>query len=291
MSTAQSGNGAACLGDHTCVAGEGACPADVNCVESGNTAAECTVDCTAVASVSTAQSGNGAACLGDHTCVAGEGACPADVACVETGNTAADCLSTCAVATATETTAQSGAGAACVGDHKCVAGEGACPAAVVTATNTTGKAQTKTPTAGTGVITTAKLKKSDNKIPVNNIAGIKKGDSVTITNQDGSKKDTTTVVQTTSGQRGATAGYLTVADKLANDYDIGAQILITAQPTAADNDPTDTGEQAPPSTSGLSDLAIAMIIVLGLLCLIIIALLYILDNKKNGTSRVMAMRV
>merc|ERR1712195_207333 len=112
-----------------------------------------------------------------------------------------------------------------------------------------------------------------------------------ITNQDGSKKDTTTVVQTTSGQRRATAGYLTVADKLANDYDLGAQIRITAQPTAADNDPTDTGEQAPSSTSGLSDLAIAMSIVSGLLCVVIIALLYILHNKKNGTSRVMAMRV
>merc|ERR1712166_139913 len=154
-----------------------------------------------------------------------------------------------------------------------------------------GNAIVETPTAGTGVTTTAELKKGNKKIPVNNIAGIKKGDSVTITNKDGSKKDTTTVVQTTTGQRRATAGYLTVADKLANDYDLGAQIRITAQPTAADNDPTDTGEQAPSSTSGLSDLAIAMSIVSGLLCVVIIALLYILHNKKNGTSRVMAMRV
>merc|ERR1712166_471272 len=49
-----------------------------------------------------------------------------------------------------------------------------------------GNAIVETPTAGTGVTTTAELKKGDNKIPVNNIAGIKKGDSVTITNKDGS---------------------------------------------------------------------------------------------------------
>merc|ERR1712166_339700 len=72
----ETGNTAAdCLS--TCAAGEGACPANVNCVETGNTAAECTVDCKAVAVVITVQSGKGAACLGDHACLAGEGACPA----------------------------------------------------------------------------------------------------------------------------------------------------------------------------------------------------------------------
>merc|ERR1712166_575555 len=49
--------------------------------------------------------------------------------------------------------------------------------------------------------------------------------------------------------------------------------------------------QAPSSTSGLSDVAIAMIIVSGLLLVVIIALLYIVHNKKNGTSRVTATRV
>merc|ERR1712166_478626 len=72
----ETGNTAAdCLS--TCAAGDGACPANVNCVETGNTAAECTVDCKAVAVVTTVQSGKGAACLGDHACLAGEGACPA----------------------------------------------------------------------------------------------------------------------------------------------------------------------------------------------------------------------
>ena len=53
------------------------------------------------------------------------------VNCVETGNTAADCLNTCAVAAATVTTPASGGGAACVGDYTCVAGDGACSAAVI----------------------------------------------------------------------------------------------------------------------------------------------------------------
>jgi len=100
----------------------------VDCVETGNTAADCTADCTAVAVVDTTQSGKGAACLGDHACLAGEGACPADVDCVETGNTAAECTADC-TAVAVVDTAQSGKGAACLGDHACLAGEGACPAA------------------------------------------------------------------------------------------------------------------------------------------------------------------
>ena len=51
---------------------------DVDCVETGNTAADCLDSCAvAAATVTTAQSGSGTACLGDYTCVAGDGACPA----------------------------------------------------------------------------------------------------------------------------------------------------------------------------------------------------------------------
>jgi len=102
----------------------------VDCVETGNAAADCTADCAvATATVTTAKSGTGTACAGDYTCTAGDGACPANVNCVETGNTAAECTVDCK-AVAVVTTVQSGKGAACLGDHACLAGEGACPADV-----------------------------------------------------------------------------------------------------------------------------------------------------------------
>ena len=63
---------------------------DVDCAESGNTAADCLDSCAvAAATVTTEQSGSGAACVGDYTCVAGDGACPADdapAAAADTGN-------------------------------------------------------------------------------------------------------------------------------------------------------------------------------------------------------------
>jgi len=50
----------------------------VDCVETGNAAADCTADCAvATATVTTAKAGTGAACAGDYTCTAGDGACPA----------------------------------------------------------------------------------------------------------------------------------------------------------------------------------------------------------------------
>ena len=62
-------------------------PADVDCAESGNTAADCLDSCAvAAATVTTGQSGSGAACVGDYTCVAGDGACPADVADAQGGS-------------------------------------------------------------------------------------------------------------------------------------------------------------------------------------------------------------
>jgi len=77
--TAARGDGVACTGDYTCQAGDGACPADVDCVETGNTAADCTDACgTATATETTAVSGNGVACTGDYTCQAGDGACPTE---------------------------------------------------------------------------------------------------------------------------------------------------------------------------------------------------------------------
>ena len=164
--TAAAGGGTPCVGDYTCLAGDGACPAaaDVDCVETGNTATDCLDTCAvAAASVTTAQSGTGQACAGDFTCTDGDGNCvaaagaradsdgsgsgydgsgygsdgPADggstdggsTDCVETGNTAADCLETCTVLVATVVTPTAGSGAACAGNYTCVAGDGACPPA------------------------------------------------------------------------------------------------------------------------------------------------------------------
>ena len=50
---------------------------DVNCDESGNTAADCTADCTATYTLTTAASGGGTACTGEYTCLPEDGACPA----------------------------------------------------------------------------------------------------------------------------------------------------------------------------------------------------------------------
>ena len=51
--------------------------AQTDCVETGNTAADCLDTCAvAAATVTTAASGGGSACAGDYTCVAGDGACP-----------------------------------------------------------------------------------------------------------------------------------------------------------------------------------------------------------------------
>merc|ERR1740133_573362 len=87
--TATVGATTACAGD-PCDMTVGAdlaacCTADVDCVETGNTAADCLDTCAvAAATVTTAAAGSGTACAGDYTCVAGDGACPADVDCVET---------------------------------------------------------------------------------------------------------------------------------------------------------------------------------------------------------------
>jgi len=143
VTTTKSGTGTACAGDYTCTAGDGACPANVNCVVTGNTAAECLADCTAVAVVSTAQSGTGTACAGDYTCTAGDGACPANVNCVVTGNTAAECLADC-TAVAVVSTAQSGTGTACAGDYTCTAGDGACLKQKEKGESCTHKSQCKT---------------------------------------------------------------------------------------------------------------------------------------------------
>jgi len=66
-------NGVQCV-EYDCQDGDGAC-AVVNCVESGNTAADCTADCTATYTETTAASGGGTACVGARTCESGDGDC------------------------------------------------------------------------------------------------------------------------------------------------------------------------------------------------------------------------
>jgi hypothetical protein len=79
VTTPASGGGTACVGDYTCVGGDGACPVAVDCVETGNTAADCLDTCAvAVATVTAPASGGGTACVGDYTCVGGDGTCVVD---------------------------------------------------------------------------------------------------------------------------------------------------------------------------------------------------------------------
>ena len=102
--------------------------ANVDCVETGNTASACLATCeVAAATVDTMSSGTGAGCSGDYTCSANDGACVA-VNCAETGNTADDCLASCDVAAATVTTPPLAGGIACTGDYTCSPGDGLCPA-------------------------------------------------------------------------------------------------------------------------------------------------------------------
>ena len=66
----------------TCAAAQAAqaarvSPAVVDCVVTGNTAADCPAACgVAAATVATPASGGGAVCSGDYTCTAGDGDCP-----------------------------------------------------------------------------------------------------------------------------------------------------------------------------------------------------------------------
>ena len=114
------------------MAGEDACPANVDCVGHWPT---CTSACEAAGTrawvVTTAQSGEGEACpitADSPACMAGEDACPANADC--TGSWSA-CTLNCEASEArvwSETTAQSGNGEACpAATTDCMAGEGDCP--------------------------------------------------------------------------------------------------------------------------------------------------------------------
>jgi hypothetical protein len=59
-------------------------PPVVDCVETGNTAADCLANCTvATATVTTSAANGGTPCIGDYTCMPGDGACtaPAPISC------------------------------------------------------------------------------------------------------------------------------------------------------------------------------------------------------------------
>jgi hypothetical protein len=83
QSTAPSGNGKACPTiSPSCAAGEGACPADIDCT---GTWSECSVDCKRDWTLTTAKSGNGKSCPKEPTCNHGDHLCPhPDIDCTGT---------------------------------------------------------------------------------------------------------------------------------------------------------------------------------------------------------------
>ncbi|GMI42467.1 hypothetical protein TeGR_g3447 [Tetraparma gracilis] len=135
VTTAQSGDGAACAGASVlCEAGDGAIPANIDCVEETAPRATCTEIGQELVSVTTAQSGDGEACAGDSVlCEAGDGTIDEDevvhdVDCVEETAPSATCTEI-GQELVSVTTAQSGDGAACAGASVlCEAGDGAIPA-------------------------------------------------------------------------------------------------------------------------------------------------------------------
>ena len=136
VSTAQAGNGAACVaaaGDMaTCAAGEGNCPANTDCIGSWS---RCSAACSQSYSIITPRSGSGTACsaaVGEiQNCAANVGDCVATENCV--GSWSA-CAADCGDKTYTVTQNQGGSGTACAAANgatlACSAGDGSCPANV-----------------------------------------------------------------------------------------------------------------------------------------------------------------
>ena len=109
---------------HTCIAGDGACPQNVDCVGSWS---ECQADCSdRVYSITTRVSGSGIDCPfaeGDtQACNAGEGACPQNVDCEGRWRCDTDC-----VPRFTQITARSGSGRDCPLAPTCTGGMDDCP--------------------------------------------------------------------------------------------------------------------------------------------------------------------
>jgi hypothetical protein len=134
VSRAQAGIGYSCSAAHgaqtQCLAGEGACPPNTDCVGSWST---CDASCNDKRfTISTEQSGQGSNCDASdgatEPCPAGEGLCPQDVDCVGSWS---NCGSFCYDKTYSVERAQSGQGDSCVADNgataQCDAGEGDCP--------------------------------------------------------------------------------------------------------------------------------------------------------------------
>ena len=129
-----SGTGSACDFPHgataPCVAGQGECPLDINCIGQWSI---CGSDCdNKTYTVDIEQSGQGASCPAAHGdtmwCNAGEGQCPPDIDCVGAwSHCAADCIGTKTFSVLVE---QSGRGHSCDAAHgqttTCAAGDGDC---------------------------------------------------------------------------------------------------------------------------------------------------------------------
>jgi hypothetical protein len=112
-----------------CVAGEGACPADIDCTGSWS---RCTSACVHSYSITTQQSGQGTSCPAvdgfEQSCILGEGDCVANENCVGSWSS---CNADCSDKVFTVTQPQSGDGRPCDAEHgataSCAAGEGNCP--------------------------------------------------------------------------------------------------------------------------------------------------------------------
>lgn len=155
---AQSGNGAACPttaadcadGDGTCTTTSTGTTTDTDCAGSWSA---CTADCETASertwTETAAQSGNGAACPDATDCANGDGECVVAVDADCEGSWSA-CTAACETAserTCTETTAQSGNGAACPDATDCAGGDGEC---VADGTDTDTDDTTEEPTTTTG---------------------------------------------------------------------------------------------------------------------------------------------
>ena len=133
VTTTRSGQGSPCsaaAGDvRGCVAGEGACPADIDCTGSWS---RCTSACVHSYSITTQQSGQGTSCPAvdgfEQSCILGEGDCVANENCVGSWSS---CNADCSDKVFTVTQPQSGDGRPCDAEHgataSCAAGEGNCP--------------------------------------------------------------------------------------------------------------------------------------------------------------------
>ena len=124
----QGGLGAPCPEARSCRPGDGACPANVDCVGSFS---ECTQDCEPAQNRTwmqiVAPEGRGVPCPPAFACRPGEGGCPRNIDCAGTWSICTDECEEAANRTWAESVAHSGRGAPCPDAESCRPGEDLCP--------------------------------------------------------------------------------------------------------------------------------------------------------------------